>query len=53
VDIALESDLQTVLYDIDKARGIVAKLSEEVMEVLTDVKKLGEHLRILMEERLY
>jgi hypothetical protein len=53
VDISLESELQTVLYDVQKARRTVAKLSEPVMQELDDAKKSAEHLRILMEERVY
>jgi hypothetical protein len=32
VDILLESELQTILYDVQKARHTVAKLSEPVMQ---------------------
>lgn len=52
-DVRLESDIQNVLYDVDKARRVVGKLSEPVMEEINNAKKLAVHLQALMEERLY
>jgi uncharacterized coiled-coil protein SlyX len=51
-DIALESDIRTVLYDVAKGRRLVANISEPVMEERNDAKKMSAHLRILMEDRL-
>ena len=52
-DVGLESDIQNVLYDVDKARRVVGNLSEPVMEEINNAKKLAVHLQALMEERLY
>jgi hypothetical protein len=52
-DIYLESDVQNVLYDVEKARRIVRKVSEPVMEEMSNAKKVAVHLQTLMEQRLY
>jgi hypothetical protein len=53
-DIYLESDVQNVLYDVDKARrSVVHKLSKPVMEEMSNAKKVAVHLQTLMEQRLY
>jgi predicted RNase H-related nuclease YkuK (DUF458 family) len=52
-DIYLESDVQNVLYDVEKARRIVRNVSEPVMEEMSNAKKVAVHLQTLMEQRLY
>ena len=52
-DIYLESDVQNVLYDVEKARCIVRKVLEPVMEEMSNAKKVAVHLQTLMEQRLY